>query len=406
MKLLAANRASLEESIDRSCGPERSIVLRYRDTVRLDDRPERDRAFKSRLPEVSIREGARIVRLPAYKGVDIHVLDETSGMATGSLKSIDGCLMASRCRAEGVRRVAFESGGNTGSAFTRYGRNAGVETFFFCPRDNVDLLDSRMFDDPGAHLVAVEDRGRVKELAALFAETAGIPRMPDKSWRYAAGMFRGLFLLEHMLATGAFGWIAQSISAAFGPIGIYGVLGEYAGDAGGLPRFLGIQQEANCPMFRAWNPEAAKRLGAARRERGPLLARTMYDDSPDTHRTWPDLRRLLKRTRGDVLTVNEAEFELRLRPSPEYGSLLDLLASRGIAVGLRSGRVIEKTGMLALAGTLKAVDAGVVATGDSVLCCLTGGVTGADGRARPERVVGDARDVLDYAATVREGRRR
>lgn len=404
MKLLAGNKASLEASTDRSCGPETSIVLRYRDAVRLDDRPERDREIKRRLPEASIREGARIVRLPAYNGVDIHVLDETSGMATGSLKAIDGCLMAARCRAEGVGRVAFESGGNTGSALTRYGRNAGIETFFFCPGDNLDLLDGRLFDDPGAHLVAVPDRGRVKELAALFADTAGIPRVPDKAWRYASGMFRGLFILEHLLAAGRVGWIAQAISAAFGPIGIYGVLSAFRGDAGESPRFLGIQQEANCPMFRAWNPEAAKRLDAAGGARGPLLARTMYDDSPDTHGTWGDLRRILAGTRGDLLTVNEEEFESRLARSAAYGSLSDLLGSRGIAIGLRAGRVIEKAGMLALAGTLKAIDAGVVRPGDSVLCCLTGGVTQADGRARPERIVRDAREVLEYAGAIREGR--
>lgn len=404
MKLLAGNRSSLEACIDGSCPPDTSVVRRYRNAVRFDDRPERDLAFKEIVPQTSIREGARIVRFPAYKGVDIHVLDETSAMATGSLKSIDGCLMASLCRVDGIGRVAFESGGNTGNALTRYGRNAGIETFFFCPRDNVDLLDSAMFDDPGAHLVAVEDRGRVKELAALFARTAGIPRVPDRSWRYAAGMFRGLFVLEHMLAAGVFGWIAQTISAAFGPIGIYGVLNASRADTRGLPRFLGIQQEANCPMFRTWNPEAAKRLDLARRDRGRLLARTMYDDSPDTHRTYRDLHRLLMLTRGDLLTVNEDEFESRLHPSAEYGSILELLGSRGIAIGVRSGQVIEKTGMLALAGTLKAIDDGVVRPGESVLCCLTGGVTEADGRARPERVVRDARDVLDYARTVREGR--
>ncbi len=404
MKLLAEDRASFEASIDGSCGPGASVVRRYRNAVRFDDRPERDLAFRNRIPETSIGEGARIVRLPDYRGVAVHVLDETSGMATGSLKSIDGCLMASLCLAEGIGRVAFESGGNTGSALTGYGRNAGVETFFFCPRENLDLLDGRMFDDPGAHLVAVEDRGRVKELAALFARSAGVPRVPDKSWRYAAGMFRGLFVLEHMLAAGAFGWIAQTISAAFGPIGIYSVLNAFRGETGGLPRFLGMQQEANCPMYRAWNPEAAKRLAHAGGSQGRLLARTMYDDSPDTHRTYRDLHRLLMLTRGDLLTVNGNEFESRLRPSADYRPLLELLGSCGIAISVRSGQVIEKTGMLALAGTLKAIDAGVVRAGESVLCCLTGGVTKADGRARPEIVVREPRDVLGYAGAVREGR--
>ncbi len=404
MKLSAGNRTALEACVDGSCAPDTSIVRRYRNAVRFDDQAARDLAIRQLLPETSIREGARVVPLPPYKGVAVHILDETSRMATGSLKSIDGCLTAAICRVDGINRIAFESGGNTGSALTRYGRHAGVETFFFCPCENVDMLDSAIFDGPGAHLIGVEDRGRTKALAALFAKTAGIRQFPEKSWRYAAGMFRGLFLLEHMLARGRFGWISQAISAAFGPIGIYGVLGPFRGDLGGLPRFLGIQQEANCPMFREWNPEAARRLKPAGRPAGELLSRIMYDDSPDTHRTYRDLRRLLLLTRGDLLTVNEEEFDARLLAAADYGPVLEMLRSRGIAIAVTSGQVIEKTGMLALAGTLKAIDAGIIRAGDSVLCCLTGGVSGADGRARPEIVVRDAPDVLRYAGTVREGR--
>lgn len=404
MKLLAENRPAFEECIDVSCGADASIVRRYSNAVRFDDRPDHDLAFRQHLPESSIREGSRIVPLLTRKGVAVHILDETSGMETGSLKSIDGCLTASLCRVEGIRRVAFESGGNTGSALTRYGRNAGLETFFFCPCENVDLLNSRIFDGPKAHLIGVENRGRVKEFAALFANATGIRRIPDKSWRYAAGMFRGLFLLEHLLTVGRFDWISQTVSAAFGPIGIFGVLDVFREAVGGLPRFLGIQQEANCPMFRAWNPEAARRLRRAGREQTRLLTRIMYDDSPDTHETYGDLRRLLLRTRGDLLTVNEQEFDSCLRPSAEHGPILELLRSSGISISVRSGQVIEKTGLIALAGTLKAIDAGAIQAGSRVLCCLTSGVSEADGRARPDIVVGNPRDVLDYTGTVREGK--
>jgi hypothetical protein len=403
MKLLAESRSTLENRIDAAFDPETSIVCRYRDAVRFDDQAEHDLALKRYLPECSIREGERVVPLLTYGGVTIHILDETSGMATGSLKSIDGCLTASFCRMEGIGRIAFESGGNTGSALTRYGRNAGLETFFFCPLDNVDLLDSGLFDRRRAHLIAVRDRGRVKELAGLFSKTAGIRHVPDKSWRYAGGMLRGLFILEQMLTAGKFDWISQTVSAGFGPIGIYNVLNAFREEVRGLPRFLGIQQEANCPMFRAWKPEAAKRAGGSGQERGRLLARIMYDDSPDTYETWRDLHRLLVLTRGDMVTVNEDEFDSYLRPSADYGPILELLRSRGIAIRLRSGEVLDKAGMIALVGTLKAIDSGVIPAGGSVLCAMTGGVSAADGRARPEFTVRDARDVLDYVETVRGG---
>jgi len=403
MKLLAEDRATFEKSIDVAYGPETSIVCRYRNAVQVDDPAGQDLAIKRYLLESSIREGARIVPLLTYRGVAIHILDETSWMATGSLKSIDGCLTTSLCRLEGIGRVVFESGGNTGSALTRYGRNAGLETFFFCPQGNVDLLDSGLFQSRRAHLVAVHGREKVKELTGLFSKRTGIRHVPDKSWRYAASMFRGLFLLEHMLTVGGFDWISQAVSAAFGPIGIYRVLNSFREEIGGAPRFLGVQQEANCPMYRAWNPAAANRLDKGGKEQDSLLARIMYDPSPGTHETYRDLQGLLLETRGDLLTVNEEEFDSYLQPSAESGAILDLLKLRGIEIILRSGQVLEKAGLMALVGTMKAIDAGVIATGGTALCALTGGASAPDGRAHPEKIVREARDVLDYIETVRKG---
>jgi threonine synthase len=403
MKLLAQGRADLDSRIDKAHSPGASIVCRYRDVLSFIDSDDLDREFRRHLPEISIREGVRILPLMTYKGVSIHVLDETSWMASGSMKAIDGCLTACLCRIEGTSRIAFESGGNGGSALALYGRKAGLESYFFCPRENVDLLDSRLFESPMSHLVAVAERGLVKELASCFSKETGIRQVPDKSWRYAAAMFRGLHLLEHMLAGASYGWISQAISAAFGPIGIYKVLEAFRGEIGPVPRFLGIQQEGNCPMFRAWNPEAAGRLAAAGPATEKLLMPIMYDSRPETHETFRELRRLLVSTRGDVLTINPEEFESMLRPSAECGAVLALLRSLDIDIRTSGGQVTDKAGMIALAGTLKAIDTGIIPAGDSVLCALTGGASKADGKARPERTVVDRRDVMDYVESVREG---
>ena len=399
MKLIAENRSALERCIDGAYSPGTSIVTRYRNAVQFDEHPEKDGAIKNYLLESSIREGARTVQLLIYKNVTIHLLDETSWMATGSLKSIDGCLTAARCRMEGATRVAFESGGNSGSALTLYGQKAGLETFFFCPLDNVDLLDSRLFDSQRAHLIAVEDRGRVKELTGFFAKSARIRHVPDKSWRYAAAMFRGLFILEQMLASNKYDWISQTVSAGFGPIGIYKVLETFRSELLKLPRFLGIQQEANCPMFEAWKPEDASLQGRTCHEEN-LLTRVMYDNSPQTYKTYSDLKQLLLMSQGDLLTVNSEEFDSYAGPVAEYGSLPELLLSQGISISLRSGQVIEKTGMIALVGTLKAIDAGTIEPGSSVLCCLTSGISAADGLAQPELTVRNAQDVLEYVEAV------
>jgi len=401
MNLLAVNKASLDTCIDRSFGLDASIVSRYRNAVRFYDNEDDDQAFKRQILACSIREGARIVRLFTYKGVEINILDETSWMATGSLKSIDGCLTTAFCRREGARRTAFESGGNTGSALTLYGQRAGIETFFFCPAENTDLLDGSLFDGARAHLIGVSDRGRLKELTRLFSEKTGIRHIPDKAWRYVAAMFRGLFILEHMLTVGGFDWISQAVSAGFGPIGIYNVLKNFAPEIKALPRFLGVQQEANCPIFRAWRPEAVGLATEAGKEK--LLTRVMYDDSPQTYKTFEDLRQLLLQTRGDLLTVNTKEFTAYVHGPAENPPILKSLLSQGIDITVKSGQVVEKTGLIALVGTLKAIDSGQIEKGSKILCCLTSGVSKADGRAEPELIVRDAKDLLDYLETLHEG---
>lgn len=404
MKLLAENSTSFKKYIDHASGRESSIVCRYRNAVQLDDRPEHDSVLKKYLLESSISEGAHIVQLMTYKDVAIYILDETSKMATGSLKSIDGCLTTAFSRMEGLESVVFESGGNTGSALTQYGQKAGLETFFFCPLDNIDLLDSMLFHNRKAHLVGVEDRRRLKEFTNLFAGTAGIRHVPEKSWRNAAAMFRGLFILEHLLAGRKFDWLSQAISAGFGPIGIYSVLKTYQAEIQVLPRFLGIQQEVNCPMFELWKCNSPGNKMAGKKKEEKLLTRVMYDETPQSYKTFEDLQQLLLLTRGDMLTVNGDEFDSCMPPFVKYGDIIKLLFSQGITISVRSGHILEKTGLMALAGTLKAIDTGIIQSGGSVLCCLTSGVSRADSHAQPEMIIRSTEDVLHYAESVLGGK--
>jgi len=210
---------------------------------------------------------------------------------------------------------------------------------------------------------------------------------------------RDRFIVEQMLAGMKFDWLIQTISAAFGPIGIYRVLDTFKGDLPSIPSSLGVQQQANCPMYMAWkrNQGAAAEQAATP---GTLLTRVMYDRDPRTYNTYGDLCALLQSTDGGMLTVDEAEFLRSLVAT--HPSLVQLLHSRGIPITQQSGEIIEKTGLIALAGTFKAIDGGIIPPGSSVLCCLTGGVTGADGRARPERVLDGERDLQEYIREVQE----
>ncbi len=395
MRSLEQSRSNLDRCIDANYGPEASVVARYRNAFTFGP-PEEDERFKALLLETSVQEGARVFPLLTYRGVDIQILDESSRMHTGTLKSIDGCFTMAQCRLRGYERVVFESGGNTGTALTAYGQKAGLETFLFVPEENLSLLDSSVFAPDTAHLISVAEPGWVKQAAGSMAGLNGIHHIPEKGWRYQASRFRGLFILEHLLRHGGFDWLTQTISAAFGPIGIYRVLERFSGGEVPLPRFLGFQQAANCPMYRAWT-SADRELDASPPEPSigeELLTRVMYDVAPYTYGTYEDLRDVLVTTRGDLATVNHAEFFDLLDQDFDGKGILGLLHEKGFTVRDRDGEIVDRTGLIALAGTLKAIRTGRIEGGCRVLCCLTSGTGRADGRAKPEYRVTRLEDLV------------
>ena len=165
--------------------------------------------------------GSRYVQ---YQGVAIDVLDETSRMRTGTLKSIDGCVTTAACLARRYARIVFETGGNTGMALAAYGQRAGLETFCVVPDENLALLDSHVFGHESTRLIAVGDPAMVRPTAERLSERYGVPRVPRPTWRHLASRFRGSFVLEQLLRGERWTHFVQTISAAFGPIGIYDAL--------------------------------------------------------------------------------------------------------------------------------------------------------------------------------------
>jgi hypothetical protein len=81
-----------------------------------------------------------------------------------------------------------------------------------------------------------------------------------------------------------------------------------------------------------------------------------------------------------------------------------LLRDKGIEITVNGGEVVEKTGLISLAGTLKAIDKGNITKGSNVLWCLTGGICDADGKSEPEyRIKGSddlEQSIKKYSKTV------
>ena len=367
-----------EQAIDRRYDAAQSVVLRYRDACGPGAVEAGDGRLRELLQATSVREGLRVFPLFEYGGVEVEILDATSLMHTRSLKSIDGCVTTAQCLLHRHDRIVFESGGNTGTALTVYGGRAGLETFFFVPTENLPLLDKPTFDRRGAHVIAVDDPRRVKPAAAAFAEQHGLPRVPQLAWRYQASAFVGCFVLEHLLAHGRYDHLVQSISAGFAPIGIYRVLESHRERLGGLPALLGVQQAANCPMVRAWRAPGSAEVPPAVVSTAGLLAKVMYDGEPRSYGTFDELRGILLNTGGDLTTVDHDDFRQWLAVEVAGKTVLEHLAAHDLHIAQREGEVVEKTGLMALVGTLREIASGRVVAGSRVLVCLTGGT------ARPE----------------------
>ncbi len=364
----------LTAAVDQRAAADQSVVLRYRHALCFADLGADAGRFRDLQEHTSIAEGLRIFALGTYHGVQIDILDETSLMHTRTIKSIDGCVSIAHCLLRDYRSVVFESGGNTGVALTDYAARAGLTTHCFVPAHNLPVLEGGVFEAPDAHLIAVEDPRDVKGSAREFATLHHLPLVPQVGWRFHASMFVGCFLVEQLTGGPGYDYLAQTISAAFGPIGIYRILFEHVARVGRLPRFLGVQQEQNCAMVRAWRAafgEGAPATTAA--STAPLLARVAFDREPHTHGTSDDLHTLLRASGGDLVTVNHSEFERALQCGIGAPDLLRGLAAHGVTIATADGAVLEKTGLLGLAGTLKEIDSGRIVPGARVLVCLTGG---------------------------------
>ncbi len=234
----------------------------------------------------------------------------------------------------------------------------------------------------------MRDRHRVKQVASELRKREGLPKVPQPEWRLEASTFIGSYLLEAMLSGLQFDILAQTISAAFAPIGIFRVLRQHQHDLGRLPSFLGVQQAPNCPMYRALRGTdtgaGAGEVGSEVASTGRLLTRVMYDASPQSYGTVEELRGILDETEGDLTLVDSADFRRLLEDEFDGAGILDVLAEAGVDIFVRDGEIVETTGLLALTGTLKEIAAGRIAAGSRVLVCLTSGTGRPDGTVVPE----------------------
>lgn len=346
------------------------MILRYHRGIGFDELSGED------YRRASLGEGARILEFLEYKGVRIFLDDESTLMASGTFKSLEACFSMALCRKRGYRAVVFSSGANLGAALSLYGHTAGVETFFFHPDNTSWKLDNAFCAAPAAHLISVGKPEReVKKAALLFAEMSGLPHIPAMEWRFVATGLRALFFFEAIRERQVrFDWISQAICAGYGPIGFYDRVGRLLREGAiareTVPKLLGIQQESCSPMARAWR-KGHRQLVVEdiASVSGDLLDPALYNTNPEG--SYPLLRRHLQQYGGELRALRREEYEKHLPLVRRE------LANSGIHLKTRhlDGReeIMEKAGIIALAGTLEAIEEGTIRKGETVLSFFTGG---------------------------------
>lgn len=372
------------------------LILRYAPSLLTDGLAD-DVRFTSQ------QEGSCLLELGDYRGVRLFLLDETTKMKTGTYKSLDGCITTAHCKNLGFKQAVFSSGANTGIALTDYAGKIGLETFFFCPTTTLYKLNGKLFERPGAHLIAVEGPdARVKEAASKFASLCNFPLIPKMEWRLLSARFRSLFIAEAMRQMQhGFTWFAQAICAGFGPIGVFQTLRELANlaeiDVKWIPKFLGIQQAGLSPIVQAWeNRHSVLPPPNVAGSNEPFIEPALYNANPA--QTYPLLHEILNTTGGSMMAIRVAEFEKYL---DAYLSLITAAGIRLTCVEM-NGKIdyIEKAGLLAGTGILKAIADGLIRPGESVLCCLTGGAgPSPESPAQPEFMIPAGRSLTEELQT-------
>lgn len=381
-------------AVDERFTTDRSVVLRYAPALLHGSLATEDLLATSR------QEGIRVLDLGTWRGVNLQLLDESSLMASGTYKSLDGCLTTALCRKRGIPRAVFSSGANAGSALSMYGATSGLETFFFCPAGNLNKLDGVLFARPTAHLIAVEgsDR-RVKQAAQLMSERLDAPVIPAIEWRMLSAGCRGLFLAEQILRHGQQpDWLVQAVCAGYGPLGIYSALADLVAagslDKAKVPKFMAVQQGGLCPIVRAWEQHQSTLppLTDTDWHERPIEP-ALYNVHPD--QTYPALYRTLQQWGGDMTAIHQAEFD---QYGPEF---LARVESAGVKLTRVNEQIIERAGLLAGAGALKTIAEGRIASGATVLCALTGGAGTAPSKpAVPQQCISLTEDLEQAVARL------
>ncbi|UQA92480.1 pyridoxal-phosphate dependent enzyme [Streptomyces halobius] len=364
---------------------DQSVVLRYAEHLSGID--------SAALRRASLREGARILRLPSFHQVDIDVLDLSTLSTTGTFKDWVACVAVARALAAGHRTAAAQSSGNTANALAAYASRTGIRLVALYPPASRRRIHPRLARHPRVDFVEVQaPEKQIKEILHAATCAVGVPALPGAHDQFEGNKLRAYFLRDAARAIGhGWDWHVQAVSSAYGPLGFYrGVAEADPAVPRVAPRFLGVQQEAVTPYACALD-------GAIAAPEAAMLEPTLFRQSLSSDLI-DEMRQVCTRTNGTVRCLPNRHY-LKWEPHA-----IAMLSDVGIMVThTPDGQPQERAGLYSLAGALEAISDGVIPAGNRVLPVYTGGsgpvtdpyipehvVTAQDATPLVERILADA----------------
>ena len=269
---------------------------------------------------------------------------------TGSYKDRGAAVLLSKVKELGVQEVVEDSSGNAGAAIAAYSAKAGIDCTIYCPASTSKgkLAQISMY---GAKLKLIEGNRAATTQAVL--EAAETTYYASHNWNpfFLEGTKTIAFEIaeqlgweapDHIICPIGFGSVYMGLHIGFGELKAQGIITK-------IPRLLGVQSAACCPVYIAFSENRSQI------ERFPqtheTLAEGITSEAPIRGDT---IMEALRETNGAITTVNEAEIEIGIKA----------LASKGIYV--------EPTSAVIVKAFDKFVESGIIGAGDVTVSILTG----------------------------------
>ena len=239
----------IADTIDpQSLGGRPDGLWRYRELLPVADAANVVSLGETTTPLLTVREHPSVL-----------VKDE-GRLPTGSFKARGVAVAVSMAKELGVARVAMASNGNAGAALAAYASRAGMESFVLCPEDTPEI---------NVREIALQG-GRVWLVNALIDECARIVASGTEPmgwfdmstlkepYRIEGKKTMGIELIEQL------GWelpdvIFYPTGGGTGLIGMWKAfqeLQQLGWVSGTLPRMVAVQSEGCAPIVRAWEQGA------------------------------------------------------------------------------------------------------------------------------------------------------